>query len=363
VKDQTMMKMVESGHPAFAYHLDEYEDNHGGGSFELLRDDRLEMIDRTIYVHRRGQSWECDELAWTASSISDGSQFAVETHDAAEDTYDDFFLELLEDGLPDVILPIQNDYDTPKHSFCRERDLPDTEGNNNYNMRDTTARIEDPQPWYSNVIIPTSKMNTVFYAQLSFDPEPKALMMELEIHLPSVNAVDKRRSTFDNDIWYHRIDDPRRTTCLHHHLHTTNRIAKRSNDGLMMIKHTSLPVPEQLSQSRNKDGNIETRRFPTYSNEPLGFTHGGPQIVWPDESGMNVPLLGGSGCNTSGSAIVRKSRNCADSMRKLALTSRSCVSLLQVADSKWRAGHRAIKQERKLAHHSEKLAYSLLQNH
>lgn len=332
--------------------------NHHDGSFEPLRNVHPEIIDRTIYVYQGGQSWEWDELAWTTSSITDGSEFPVLTHDASDETYDDFFLDLIENSPPDVIHPVENESCISTSNSWNGEEIPDPKCNHN-NVADATAGNNEPQSWKSNVVIPTSKSNNVSYAQLSFNPEPKVLLMSTEINLPSATATGGRVSIFDNGQL--QKDDPQRTARPHHD--ATDQIVQRINDGVKMMK-TSPLLTECSSNSDNGDGNLASTDGPRYSDEPIIFAHGGRHLVWSDETDMNVHLLHGGGCDAAGDFIdgVRKSRNCADTMRKLLIMSRSCAFSWQVGDSKWNAERRAIKQERKLSHHSESLAYSVLQN-
>jgi hypothetical protein len=306
------------------------------GSLEVRSDVRFDITDSVIVIHERGQSWEWDELAWTASSITDGSEFSMMTHDVDE-TYDDFFLELIGDALVDAV-SIEKER-TPNSNFSDE-DLPDPKSNS------MAPQNNDSQAWYSHLVVP-AKSSRISYAQVSFNPEPKVLLMLMEVNLP-LDRTTGRVSIFDFDDRGRRNDK----NGIGHPRHAGNR---NDSCGKGMLTECSSVVS---GNGGNGDGILAHNNARRYSDEPIIFADGGK--VWNDESEMNVYLLHDSW--DAGDMIVARKGSCSDTLRKLSKASLSCICLRRVGESKWRASERqAVTKERKLSH-SECLAYSVLQN-
>ncbi|VEU42307.1 unnamed protein product [Pseudo-nitzschia multistriata] len=230
-----------------------------------------------------------------------------------------------------------------------------------------TTPIPTGTPSAKKILPP--RRDGIRYAQLFFDPETKTLVTLMEV---ASNSVPCACGTHDarSHHWYMRQQKGyrRRGTPLHRSsllppkdcgggsAATRGRI---QNDGdEARISHppcpdTTLPTECSSMSSEASDIDEEDRGFrgwgpgrvlsravePTrYPGEPIVFSNDertDRELSWSEEPEIDLYLL--RDCDDAWDYGATRDSRCTDSLKKLLSASRSCISLPQIGESRWRA--------------------------
>ena len=214
-----------------------------------------------------------------------------------------------------------------------------------------------------------SEANISSYAQLFFDPETQMLVTLMEMNF-GLDYHDKKQVVED-----HR----NKASCQLTHLKaaTENAIIKNTNtssspDQTLLTECCSLSSSETTSYSTNIGCDFGVKKIKHHHpivkktcllDEPIVFSHDVSlnQGCYFEERDFDVYLLQDN--DHLWDYRSTKERRCTDSLKKLLLASRGCVSLPLVGESKWKA----LKLQNALSkahckNSFESLSYSVLKN-
>ena len=310
------------------------------------------------------------ELVLTTSSLTEGSDFSFGSqHDIGDD-------EIKSSSRPSDEEKDDNSYGIIKRENFRieshENDTKETHENSKTTIKPSRKAIAEATTGASK--------GNVSYAQLFFDPETKMLvtLMEMMNNVePGGHPSDKGHQRYARQKNHRKGTPLHRSSLLNNNSSVATRDSRKSSDTDEPQDRTLLTECSSVSsEMSHNDGDwgfhavkfehtSSVTKKTRYSDEPIVFSNDDSmdQLCWLDEAEISLFLLHDCDDNTWDYGTAKGAR-CTDTLKKLLKSSRLCISLPQIGESKWKASNNSSNNDLSKGNdykvQSERISYSVL---